>query len=507
MPRIKYYNKNTNQWEYADSQYTIGGSANGESGVLCVTVLENSDREFRADKTAEDVYTAFMAGKGVVCNVHGFDWNYSLPLLVAGSGIVIFGCAIYDTMLLIKINDVEGTVEAQYEELITDNVWAELEEWAENLIDNKLIGVVKSVNGITPDANGNVQFSIPDSEDTDVFWVTAAYDPMKNETTCNLTPDEIYRAATGKSVICELNNDGIKIRMVPAAILPHVSVFYTYAPYSTECWLATLVIQENAAQYVETALVTEENIVEAVTTVMAQAGVKTESEINEMIDTKLAGFVPDSGGDVDLAITGAEVGQTVRIAEVDENGVPTAWEAVEFPSGGGGSEWRHIRTVTIPTDASTDTSGVSFAEKTGSGSTDYIFAFDTDKNGKPFELSELFVKYNAGTTFDGTGSGRATFGMAIVSTPNTQGSNAIDAEVQLKSGTKVGWFEIRYIDGNISYLSTWNMGGGANEVRGARDFVLTGKEKGWIIALCLNLTNNLSKYGFCPGSVFEIYGR
>lgn len=32
-----------------------------------------------------------------------------------------------------------------------------------------------------------------------------------------------------------------------------------------------------------------------------------------------------------ISITGAKVGQTIKIAEVDKNGVPTAWEAVEFP--------------------------------------------------------------------------------------------------------------------------------------------------------------------------------
>ena len=32
-----------------------------------------------------------------------------------------------------------------------------------------------------------------------------------------------------------------------------------------------------------------------------------------------------------LGVTGAEVGQTVRITEVDEDGNPTGWEAVEFP--------------------------------------------------------------------------------------------------------------------------------------------------------------------------------
>ena len=35
-----------------------------------------------------------------------------------------------------------------------------------------------------------------------------------------------------------------------------------------------------------------------------------------------------------VAVTGAEVGQTVRIAEVDEAGVPVAWEAVELPYDG-----------------------------------------------------------------------------------------------------------------------------------------------------------------------------
>ena len=43
----------------------------------------------------------------------------------------------------------------------------------------------------------------------------------------------------------------------------------------------------------------------------------------------------DSGGNVDLAIAGATIGQTVMISAVDENGVPTTWEAVDFPSGGG----------------------------------------------------------------------------------------------------------------------------------------------------------------------------
>lgn len=37
-----------------------------------------------------------------------------------------------------------------------------------------------------------------------------------------------------------------------------------------------------------------------------------------------------------MNITGATVGQTVKITAVDDTGKPTAWEAVDMPSGGGG---------------------------------------------------------------------------------------------------------------------------------------------------------------------------
>ena len=40
-----------------------------------------------------------------------------------------------------------------------------------------------------------------------------------------------------------------------------------------------------------------------------------------------------SGGNVDLGVTGATVGQTVKISAVDENGKPTEWETVDFPEG------------------------------------------------------------------------------------------------------------------------------------------------------------------------------
>ena len=91
-----------------------------------------------------------------------------------------------------------------------------------------------------------------------------------------------------------------------------------------------------------------------------------------------------SGGGID--VSGATVGQTVKIAAVDGNGVPTAWEATDFPesSGGGGEKpWRLINTITITEDT-----------------TEIIFSEDMD--GNPFELSEyqLLATDSPGTTSD-----------------------------------------------------------------------------------------------------------
>lgn len=44
--------------------------------------------------------------------------------------------------------------------------------------------------------------------------------------------------------------------------------------------------------------------------------------------------IPESTSNNSLNITGATVGQTVKIASVDDNGVPTAWAPVDMPSGG-----------------------------------------------------------------------------------------------------------------------------------------------------------------------------
>ena len=55
--------------------------------------------------------------------------------------------------------------------------------------------------------------------------------------------------------------------------------------------------------------------------------------------------IPSGGTDTSLGVTGAEVGQIIKIKAVDENGIPTEWEAADMASGGDG--WTEIGELTV----------------------------------------------------------------------------------------------------------------------------------------------------------------
>lgn len=77
-----------------------------------------------------------------------------------------------------------------------------------------------------------------------------------------------------------------------------------------------------------------------------------------------------------MDITGATVGQIAKITAVDASGVPTAWEPVDMPSGGGDLQW--IEVVDITTEEQTQKLTIS-----------------VDKDGRPISqynaLGMIFV--------------------------------------------------------------------------------------------------------------------
>ena len=117
---------------------------------------------------------------------------------------------------------------------------------------------------------------------------------------------------------------------------------------------------------------------------------------NPLLNLGIPQGAPGSGGS-GISVTGATVGQTVKIAAVDDNGAPTAWEPVDFPSGGA-EAWELIKSITIPEGAeetnaltiSTDGDGLPFSLKKAK-----IYAYFPEYTGESNLPNYSFVTLNS----------------------------------------------------------------------------------------------------------------
>ena len=124
---------------------------------------------------------------------------------------------------------------------------------------------------------------------------------------------------------------------------------------------------------------------------------RQEGYLADGIKVKATAVEGGGGTDTSLGLTGATVGQTVKIKAVDENGIPTEWEATDMASGG---EWHLIRSFTVPvaTNLADDTSGITwFADES---SNVFGFEINTDESGNAFSYHELYMRVRQAVTAD-----------------------------------------------------------------------------------------------------------
>lgn len=190
------------------------------------------------------------------------------------------------------------------------------------------------------------------------------------------------------------------------------------------------------------------------------SGVPTEWEPADM---------PSGGGgtDTSLGVTGATVGQTVKIKAVDENGVPTEWEAADMTSGGSGDEWEMIADIT--TDGNTS-----------------VFTFTG------LSYREIIVDFWFSGTFS-TGSAYTTF--------SVNGVGCRVARMIRTNSSPAFRFRVELFDGVMFEHEIYGSMGGATNVESAWT-MCEGSEKINTFVIGANLN-----YAFDAGSRIKIRGR
>lgn len=242
-------------------------------------------------------------------------------------------------------------------------------------------------------------------------------------------------------------------------------------------------------------------------------GVKADAATDEDVQPVRIGgdgklYVPKaqggSGGtDLSLGLTSAEVGQIAKITAVDSAGKPTAWEAVDFGGGGGGSQFRFIRKVTIPEDITADTSGVNFAEQPNGGA---WFGFDKDENGETFECTELLIAaYAAGNSQNQTFNVRIADAIPVYNT-NGDISNQVTVGSNGKFVYSMSYSYIIDTGESISWGASFG-GGGKNNVQTSAKIHHANNTGDVKISKIATFAGNNKNYGFLPGSWFVFYGK
>ena len=186
-----------------------------------------------------------------------------------------------------------------------------------------------------------------------------------------------------------------------------------------------------------------------------------------------------------------------------------------LPGGGGSTDagWEFIRKVTIPSDASMDTSDVTFTEvAVDETKNDYVFGFNTNDKGETFSYSEMLIVANSGTSSASSMSNmRANLsGSASLSANNTiqimQGVMGNNSTIGINGARKAFIVVLQATPRGVLAEFTFNQGSVFNQLYSSRELQNSSAlSSGKIIGFSVIAYSE--EKGFCAGSTFSFYGR
>lgn len=182
----------------------------GGNSVLCVTVRKDGSGIATVSHTNSEIQEAYGKGMEIICHYSDMDMSQSLQLVNCITGQCTFtAVGVYGGMRVnwkVVIDRNVPTVELTFDNYVDRETFAgfaedvderltEFSEIAEEEFNHFDTIMVKSVNGQTPDENGNVEITIPDSGGS----LVVKYD--QSTKTVNHSFDEIKQALDREQVV------------------------------------------------------------------------------------------------------------------------------------------------------------------------------------------------------------------------------------------------------------------------------------------------------------------
>lgn len=214
---------------------------------------------------------------------------------------------------------------------------------ANGVMTTAIMGLTNETISTPVPVSGTFIFNI--TEDSDGQFIA---DATRNEILANF--------ARGRQVLAFDNSTGTFVPMVNYAQCAFKGLLY--APENVVIQINILINADNTVTreltymipiYLPQPPLTDDQQAQA----RANIGLTPVAKTDAM--TQSVGLDAETGelytapavGDNTLGITGARVGQIAKITAVDAEGKPTAWEAVDLPSGGGEDTWEKIADVAL----------------------------------------------------------------------------------------------------------------------------------------------------------------
>ena len=339
---------------------------------------------------------------------------------------------------------------------------------------------IKAVNGKKPDANGNVNI-YDDAIGSAYVDVTAAYEQALADGEVSCAKEYLWSLGAGWYSITDKDTiDNVLNRYYLQALEGEKDIIgrilytvgdFMFVEYYTEDRAYT-----EAPKF---CLDGDGGVFFEGKTIVPPDGVQIDNGILHLIrDGKPVGQGVELPSGGSLQVSGAEVGQILKVKEVDENGVPTAWETADAPTGGGSGEWKLIKSVT--TEELVRTISIS-----------------------DFEANEIFALIK--TAYDSSAIDTSVLATIVVGGISANGYNTMNVHnVRLnKDAVNVNWQICCYSNGG--FTTTWS---NAAANAGSTEYPVDSKNCGLlnkITSLKIQHMNNNGR--LIVGSTVEIYAR